>query len=163
MLNIGTEKVKNMMYIDKFSCRWFGFLVCFLAATSSQAAMYKWVDADGITQYTQSPPPDGISADTVAPPPKVDTEAAIKQLQEQQKRSDQYFEDKSKQQEENQNAEADAARKKEMCAKARARLASYERPRVNIVNEDGTRTRATEEQRQEQIRSSNESIQKYCG
>jgi len=51
-----------------------GLLVCGLLALPAQAdKVYKWVDAEGNTQYTQTPPPPSVQTDTVHlptdPPP----------------------------------------------------------------------------------------------
>ena len=53
-------------------------LTFILVPQNSIARMYKWVDEDGNTQYTQSPPPGDIESEVIKPPPKVDTEAAEK-------------------------------------------------------------------------------------
>lgn len=137
-------------------------ILLFLFSMNCFAAMYKWVDADGNVHYTQSPP-TGVESETIKPPPEVDTDNAIKQLEDQKKRADQYLEDKHKQKEEGQQAGAELAQKKALCEQAKARVASYERPRVNIVAEDGTRTRAPEETRLEELKKSKEDVDKYCG
>jgi len=43
------------------------YLILFLSVFSvnSYAEMYKWVDEEGIIQYTQTPPPEGIEATVV--------------------------------------------------------------------------------------------------
>lgn len=138
-------------------------ILLFLLSMNCFAVMYKWVDADGNVQYTQSPPPEGVESATIKPPPAVDTGNAIKQLENQKQRADQYLEDQDKQKEEKQTAGTELAQKKALCEQAKARVASYERPRVNIVAEDGTRTRAPEETRLEELKKSKEDVDKYCG
>jgi len=137
-------------------------ILLFLLSMNCPAAMYKWVDADGNVHYTQSPPA-GIDSETIKPPPEVDTGNAIKQLEDQKQRADQYLEDQDKQKEEKQKTGTELAQKQALCEQAKARVASYERPRVNIVAEDGTRTRAPEETRLEELKKSKEDVDKYCG
>ena len=54
------------------------------------------------------------------------------------------------------------AQKKALCEKARARLESWQRPRVDYIEPDGTSRRATEEERQAEIKKSQESIDEFC-
>jgi len=58
-----------------------GLLVCGLLALPAHAdKVYKWVDAEGNTQYTQTPPPPSVQTDTVHlptdPPPAAAPAAA---------------------------------------------------------------------------------------
>ncbi len=40
-----------------------------LAASLCQAQVYKWVDADGVTHYSQQPPENGSAKEMSVPPP----------------------------------------------------------------------------------------------
>ena len=44
---------------------------CVLCAAPAQAVLYKWVDEKGVTQYTETPPPEGKAAKKIdiAPSP----------------------------------------------------------------------------------------------
>ena len=66
------------------------------------------------------------------------------------------------QEEKGDKAAADLALQEKNCQMARERLASYTRPRVRFVQEDGTRVTATEEERQEQIKKSEDMIKEFC-
>ena len=90
------------------------FVLC-VVVSNSQAALYKWVDADGNTHYTQSPPTGGIEADVIKPPPKIDTNKALDQLDEQQKYLDGLQEERGKQAKKQQNEEANEAIRKYNC------------------------------------------------
>ena len=140
--------------------------LCFLLllAGNAQAAIYKWVDKDGNVQYTQTPPPEGMTAETLQPPMvDVNSDTAIKQLNEQQHQLKDL--DKQRQEQSEQEAkvaEAQALRQKN-CQTAKDRLASYEKPRgIRLEREDGTRERISEEERQEQIKISEDMIKEYC-
>ncbi len=133
-----------------------------LAMSMPMAATYKWVDADGNIQYTQSPPPAGIEAETIAPPPRVDTESAIKNLEAQQEEADGLKKARQESADKEKQAADELALKQKNCEMAQARLKSYEQPRVRFVQEDGSRVYASEEQRQEQIAESQKMIDEFC-
>ena len=48
------------------------------------------------------------------------------------------------------------------CEQAKKRLASYQRPRVNLVDKDGNYTVAGEDKRQAEIKKSQDLITKLC-
>jgi Domain of unknown function (DUF4124) len=99
----------------------------------AQAQMYKWVDANGQTQYSDRPPPDGVKADKItktgaaaaapAPAPKggPPTTAASRELEFRKRQLAQEEKLKDAQQK-----EKDDAAKQENCDIARARLKSLE-------------------------------------
>src|SRR5690606_30381392 len=82
-----------MLLMFVLYCSVFSVLVVFssLFINSAQAAgIYRWVDADGVTHYTESPPPGGIEAveiDTSARQPNPD------QSQHSLERAQQYLEE----------------------------------------------------------------------
>ena len=138
-------------------------LAAFSVNTSiSVAATYKWVDAEGNTHYTQSPPPGDIKSETIKPPPRVNPEHDKKQAAKRQKLLDDRAENRKNLAAEKQKSEAEKAANKAKCEQARARLASYERPRVNLIDEDGNYTVAPEERRQAEIKKSRELVNKLC-
>ncbi|MFT5396033.1 MAG: hypothetical protein ACI85N_001222 [Gammaproteobacteria bacterium] len=141
-----------------------GLLVLFFVASgSSYAAMYKWVDADGEVHYGQHSPVDVEDVKIIKGPPSVDIEKASKILDEQNKGLDKLREERIKKAEEEKKEEEKLALEKENCKKSQARLKSYTaRPTVQLVQEDGSRVRATEEQRQEEIRKSQEMVKEWC-
>jgi Domain of unknown function (DUF4124) len=126
------------------------------------AAMYKWVDAEGNTHYTQSPPPDGIMGDTIKSSSSVDVEAAQKTLEKQQKKVDSYQKKREKQAEEQAKQEADIARSNKNCEISRSNAASLERPRVNLEDEQGNTYSAPEEERLKRLQKAREAIKKHC-
>ena len=124
--------------------------------------MYKWVDDEGNTHYTQSPPPGDIEAKTIDPPPKINPDHAKEQLENRQELLQQARDGRHQAVDQKRKEEQDLAGKKAECDKAEARLASYQRPRVNLLDEDGNPSRATEEQRQAELAKSRELIKKLC-
>lgn len=138
-----------------------GFLLCLLAF-NSYAAMYKWVDEDGVTHYSQQPPPAGIEAETIKPPRDVDTEGAERSLRERQQLLDELSGERNEKAEEREQAQQSEREKKEACRNARQRLQSFQNPRINFVDKDGTRRRATEEERQRELKKARDYIRENC-
>jgi len=138
-------------------------LVVVFGCSTTFATMYKWVDDEGMTHYTQTPPPDGIEAETLKPPPAIDSSEAIKDIKEKQKLLEMEREKRRKRIKEKQREAKEEARREKNCQLARARLKSLtDRPRVLVKQPDGTMVRATEEQRQKEIAESKEVIKEFC-
>ncbi|MEQ8428078.1 MAG: DUF4124 domain-containing protein [Gammaproteobacteria bacterium] len=133
-------------------------------AFSAQAKMYKWVDEDGVTHYTQTPPPGDIESKTIKPRTGPAPKAADKKdnsIGKNQKDKD----DKKKAEAESDDGISDAeyeAQVKQACESARKSYQSYQRPRVNIQNEDGSYRVAGEEERQAGLKRAQDAINKYC-
>jgi Domain of unknown function (DUF4124) len=111
-----------------------------LAATSSQAILYKWIDENGRVVYGDQPPPgakpEKLNANVSAADPNAvrnmaSTDAAI------QKRQQQKAEDAAKTAKE----EADSKRKLEQCTQARGRIKTLQAADVAVFryNEKGER------------------------
>lgn len=133
-----------------------------IAAFGAQARIYKWVDEDGMTHYTQSPPPAGIEGKTMSPPPDVDTEAARARLKQQQEQAQKFLDQRQDATEDQQKKQQDTQAAKQRCEEARTRLQSFQNPRVNFVDKDGTRRRATEEERQRELQKARDYLDKNC-
>ncbi len=141
-------------------------LVCLLGISSiSYAKLYKWVDADGNTHYTQQQPPDGVVTEDIKLPASVniDTEQAVKSFEEQQKKRQKQSEAREKEQKEQMRQEGHAELKKDNCKKAKAKLKNVQSSgRIRAVDEHGNVVRASEEERQRRIKDAQEKIEKWC-
>ena len=126
------------------------------------AEMYKWVDEDGNTHYTQSPPPGGIESQTIKPPLKVDSANAQSEVERQTGKADELRKERQEKKNAIELQKENEAVQKENCKRAKQRLATYSRPRGLIEQEDGSRVRITEEERQAGLKDSQEMIEKYC-
>jgi len=158
--SINNEIVKmNRLNRSIYSGVW--VLAFCMIAGNVHATFYKWVDEQGATNYSEWEP-IGIEAEEISPPPGVDTEAAIRDLEEQQKKITNLQNSRKVKANIDQIDEQNAEIKKRNCETARTRLASYTQPRVSFLQEDGSRNRATEVERQAQIAISNEMIKEYC-
>lgn len=152
--------------MDTLSRRIYAYIQIFtmsLIFSSAEAALYKWVDEDGNTHYTQQKPPGDIEGEEIKPLPRIETKGAQEQLEEDQK----HLEDSRKKREdlakEKQEEESNKAIKKSNCELGKDKMTRLvTSPRVNKVDEDGTVTRVSEEERQEKIKQAQEMIDKNC-
>lgn len=102
-----------------------------LAATSASAAMYKWTDENGQTQYGEHPPAGG-NAEKMAPaPPPADPGAKRESLEKQ-------LEDMEASSENRDERNAEYARKEEI-AKIRAENCKVARNNLVVLNQGGHR------------------------
>ena len=141
-----------------------GLFLC-LSAGGAAAEIYKWVDKDGNVQYTQSPPPDGIAAQEIQPPPPpADAAEAEQALEMDVEGLEKAAEAKKEQAAEKLKTQADADKEAKLCEQAKARMASYERPRVTIPDPsaEGGRRRATEEERVAELAKSEALVKELC-
>ena len=129
----------------------------------SLATAYKWVDEDGNTHYTQTPPPGDTPGEAINRPPKVDTKAAQDEIKALTERADKLQADRAEKAEQRQKKLAQEAERATRCQQARASRASYERPRVNEVMADGSRRVMGEEERQAGLARAKDLVSKFCG
>lgn len=127
-----------------------------------QAEIYKWVDVDGSVQYSQTPPPEGITAETIKPPPSVDNSAAEQALNDRLDGINSRADKRRKNKDEQRLAEKDKQAQQIECDKAQKRKQNYSYPRVSAVAKDGTHTRLSEEQRQATLKQINDYIAEHC-
>lgn len=153
----------TMLVLFAIYCLVFLLLVTFSSFTMKQARAdtYKWVDAQGHTNYSATPPPPGVEYSVIAPPPLVDPAKMKEQIEKQKQFAEKYDKQRTAAGAEKKLMEEDRQAREQNCKLGRDRLASYERPGVMLVQPDGSRIRATEEQRQEQIKLSQDIIDEF--
>ena len=134
----------------------------FAFLSNAGAEMYKWVDEYGEVHYTQSKPV-GQSAEVIKPPPKVDSEAALKKLEEQKKQASSLREErleKAKKQEESEEKESERAAQ---CEEARKELGELLRAqRVFTTDAKGEQVQVGEEERLAAIGQAQQKIAEIC-
>jgi hypothetical protein len=137
-------------------------LLLILATGSASAAMYKWTDANGNTQYGQHPPA-GSTAEHIQAAPAPNATPAGKSLQ-------QRVEELEKRQDAEQQRKAEAARKQQdaenrkiNCANARKNIERLNHGGNRLVHmPDGSYQRLDEAQKQEQIEKNQKAIKEFC-
>lgn len=127
------------------------------------AATYKWVDENGQVNYSQYPPPEGTESETVKPPPKVDTDAAIREQQEREGKLNSINEERNKESAQEKLDEGNAAKKQAACDLARDKLKqAISSTRLYATNEQGERVKLGEDERQARIEAANNEIAEFC-
>lgn len=140
-------------------------LVGWLAAFGlAQAAMYKWVDDKGVTQYTQYPPPDRkVEVMVPPPPPAEDPEGAQKKLETTLQKLDEERKATTTAKEEAKKTAEIAQQREQNCQAARGNLEKLTTGgRRRVTGPDGVATYLPEEERQKKIAEAKEAIKKYC-
>ncbi|HEB95109.1 MAG TPA: DUF4124 domain-containing protein [Sedimenticola thiotaurini] len=129
------------------------------------AGAYRWVDDNGVTHYSQTPPPDRPVTRIAAPPPP-----PARQVQKERDRLDLQLQDaeirKEKKQEQEQEqqkaADVEAARTRN-CEAARRNLEILEgSPRRMIRMPSGEYRRLTAEEREEETLKAQARIDEFC-
>lgn len=126
--------------------------------------VYKWVDEDGVTHYSQEPPPaaDATRVDVDAPP-----EAEIEREREEMEETGERLEKNREQRREAEQAaeqEArDSERREQRCADLRASLEQLtENRRLLVPDGEGDVRRLPEEERQERVAERRRQIAANC-
>jgi len=133
-----------------------------LISFDSMAKMYKWVDEEGNTHYSQSPPL-GQSSEQIAPPPSVDTESAQKALEKRREAFSEADEAKAKADEEQRKKDDELALKEKNCRLSKSRLDALQNTRrIRSVDDEGNVSRATEEERQSRVEDTKQKVKKWC-
>lgn len=132
---------------------------------STVAEMYRWVDDDGTTVYSQRPPPDR-SANAIAPPPppnEADVQRAQARLREQTTRDFDAREAAKQQAEEHAKTDQEQAIRASNCATARNNLRTIQTLGARrLKTADGIYRRLSEEERAERAAQMQKAIEENC-
>jgi hypothetical protein len=134
-----------------------------MAGTSGK--IYKWVDQNGETQYTQTPPPAGMQAIEIrnAPQPADDPAAERARLQQETEALDERLKEHQER-----AARAEVSAKNEQirrknCINAKKNLSElHEGGNKRYLMPDGEVMRLTEEDRQKRIAETEAQIAEFC-
>ncbi len=128
-----------------------------------QAKIYKWVDENGVTQYTQYPPPRGDSTEVNVPnAPSASPELQRKELQERLEAFNKRRDERLRQEQETAEQRAEREKLAADCQRLRDELATMRNnPRLMEDTEDGP-VRMTEERRQERISLAEQQLNDFC-
>lgn len=139
-------------------------LLLLLAWISAHAGIYRWVDENGVTVYSQTPPLKKF-ADKLKPPPgpAEDPDEVNRRIDQQRQEVEDYLEDKELAAEKRRQAKQEQEVNAKNCHIARNNLSNLEIAVNRLVKKpDGSYERLTEQQRQEKISQAKEDIKKYC-
>ena len=121
------------------------------------AKMYKWVDADGKTNYTAYPPPDGSGKEIKAPPPPA---TAVSKTDEN-KNSTGKEDGKKK----NKKVHPEVIKaKKSLCKEAKNNLKSLQESRRHVFRDSETNELIYYDDKKMAARTkeANDTIKEYC-
>jgi len=147
--------------------RTIAILVLCLASLGAQATIYKWVDDNGIAQYTSVPPQDRsyeVVEHTTSGELRRDPDGDLARLRKQAAEIDKKQAERKEAQVQA-AADAEATDKREvLCEQARANLTTLEEhTRLLLVDaETGVERRIGEEERQAQIAQTHRDIGYFC-
>lgn len=129
---------------------------------SASAAMFKWKDADGSTQYGQHPP-SGVEATRIKSDRTPKIAPTRKPLQEQVREMDERQQQQQAAEAEAELEKKNAAIRKQNCANARANITQlgYGGNRLATMP-DGSHKRLTEADKQEMLKKNQQAVEKYC-
>lgn len=135
-----------------------------LFATVTFAEIYKWVDENGQTHYSQLAPRD-VAATVIKtpPPPAIDSNAAQQQVDELIQQQETEAQIRLEQQNQQKIEAENLANKERNCNIAQKQLQQYQNnPGRRTIDADGNVSRITEEERQQKIQEAQENVTKYC-
>jgi hypothetical protein len=140
-----------------------------IAGTQSVAGttdkIYKWVDQNGDTQYTQMPPPTGAQVLEIrnAPPPADDSAAERTRLQQQTKALDERMKERQESAAKAEERAKNEEIRRQNCTRASKNLAELQQggtKRYRMPN--GEVMHLTEEDRQKRITETKAQIAEFC-
>lgn len=147
-------------------------LVLSLSASAQTSRVYKWVDEEGVTHYTTTPPPNdadyerlklrtggGAAQSTSAIEPSASSDQS-----EEAEPEETYLERRQREAEERQAKAQERQMMAEECAQAQRALTFYTTyTRIDEPTADGTTVRRiTEEERQSHIQTARDRVAQYC-
>jgi len=137
--------------------------LCLMGVTlSSHAELYKWVDEDGVTQYSQTPPPGDIQTETLEIQTRSTSASAVRDMENRIRRLNLEREARLIEEQNKQIDKENATVHAENCQRSRQQLASYSVPNALILQSDGSRVRVDEDTRQRELVATQALIKKYC-
>lgn len=137
-------------------------VITIFGGTVYSAEMYKWVDENGVTQFSQTPPPGKSDVQTLNVKVIQADPAAAEKLKAQVEALNKTRDTRAEDLQLNRQVEEAKAVNEENCRRARAKLAAYSVPNALIEQEDGSRSRVDETTRQKELTASQEMIKTYC-
>jgi hypothetical protein len=139
-------------------------MIVLLLNTNTYAQIYKWVDKNGKTQYTdQPPPPDAAKEEkrlNIRSGPVSGSQNKSSNLSEQREEFDKR---RQQQREEDAKQQAKSEENKKKCIDAQTQLKMYaDSPRLTIPDGAGGMMYVDDDLRQRKIADANKAVATYC-
>ena len=134
-----------------------------LASTMAAAApMYKWIDANGQTVYSDQPPPASVKAEIIKPPPPPANPNAVKDMVN----ADTEMKLREKQRIENAReaakARSDAEKRQEICATSLGQIKTLQREDLYRFDAKGQRIYLDADIRRREIEQQQKVVRENC-
>ncbi len=144
-------------------------LFCGCWVSVAQAAVYRWVDADGQTQFGDRPPSDlPVELMQIPERPASDGNAEA-QLSDQQRRElrrkmlDAYQEEREEKRQARERRAAEEARRKRACIEAKDRVREYEAAAgLYRLQPDGSRRYLSAEEFRASLQQVRDEVRRFC-
>lgn len=145
-----------------YSISVFGLCSAITVNPVASAELYKWVDKNGVTQYSESPPTDRTGVQTLNLPDTVADPAAVEKLKASVEAVNKLSETRQEDQQLKKQVEEAKAINEENCRRSKALQAAYSVPNALIGQPDGSRQRIDEDTRLKELAKSKDMIKQYC-
>ena len=130
---------------------------------SAHAAFYKWVDANGVTQYSQSPPPSGHYQEMRSSPPAAETEAEQQPTENSPPAQDPAADPAAATPPDHQQQRQQQAARAQNCQLAKQRLSQLENhPRIRYTAVDGSVRVMSEAEKQAKLMETRKMMDEMC-
>lgn len=137
-------------------------MLLLLTASTANAAMFKWTDADGNVQYGQHPPA-GAQAEHIQSAPAPAAAPASPSLQQQVEALDKRLAEEAEQKAAAEQEKQDAENRKINCANAKSNIEKLNQGGHRLTQmPDGSYQRLTEKQKQAEIKKNKDAIKEFC-
>ena len=130
---------------------------------SAHAAFYKWVDANGVTQYSQSPPPSGQYKEMRSSLPPGDSNAERQSAETSPPPQNPATEPTPAAPPDDQELARQQAAREQNCQLAKQRLSQLENhPRIRYMAADGSVRVMSEEEKQAKLMETRNMMNEMC-
>jgi hypothetical protein len=137
-------------------------LASIFIATNANAEAYKWISPTGNTIYSQTPPPMGTPYELVNDASIASSNYGVSSTKDLRKNLDTSREAREKKKNEQQQLAESNQIKQENCAQAKTNLTSLTSRGQVTIKEGELYRKLTEEERQDRIKTANQSIEEFC-
>lgn len=142
---------------------WIGLML--LCSITANAQIYKWVDENGKTQYTDQPPPAAAKEEQklqIRSAPMTGNHESVKSSNPTEERLE-FDKRRQQKKEEETKQQAKAEENKKKCIDAQGQLRIYtDSPRLTVPDGAGGITYVDDETRQKKIAEANKAIAEFC-
>ncbi|HEY8354767.1 MAG TPA: DUF4124 domain-containing protein [Methylophilaceae bacterium] len=150
--------------MNKFA--WLALALMLGTAQTAGAAIYKWKDKDGVTRYSDTPPPAGVNYETMggSRKPQSVTPPAAPAAAKTEQQPEAATAETPEQAQERQRVEAENKRiRAQNCTAARANLQAFTQGgRLSRINEKGEREYLGDEDLAREAEKARKDIAEYC-